>query len=131
MMRKLEMITGPFQAIYFPSSRGTQSQTVRAERRIISHSAAVHRRYQKYRYVVGCNAGENIEDYWNVDGDRELSDAWIGCTRFILFNERPPDGYTWSEERLTRKQTTSRPDDVWAVMWKHMADAVKKKAKQK
>ena len=20
----------------------------------------------------------NIEDYWNVDGDRELSDAWTG-----------------------------------------------------
>ena len=32
---------------------------------------------------------KNIEDYWNVDGDRELSDAWTGFTRFILVNERP------------------------------------------
>ena len=34
-------------------------------------------------------------------------------------------------ERLTRKQTTSRPDNVWPDMWKHMSDATKSKAKQK
>ena len=34
--------------------------------------------------------------------------------------------------RLTRKQTTtSRPDNVWPDMWKHMSDAAKSKAKQK
>ena len=33
--------------------------------------------------------------------------------------------------RLTRKQTTSRPDNVWLDMWKHMSDAAKSKAKQK
>ena len=54
---------------------------------------------------------KQIEDYWNVDGERELSDAWTGLTRFNLLNERPPDGYTFSGERLT-KQTTSRPDKV-------------------
>ena len=55
---------------------------------------------------------KHIEDFWNVDEDRELSDAWTGCTRFILLNERPLDGYTWSGGRLTRKHTTSRPDNV-------------------
>ena len=49
----------------------------------------------------------------------------------FLFNERPPDGYTWSGERLSRKQTTSRPDNKWPDMWKHMSDAAKSKAKQK
>ena len=39
---------------------------------------------------------KHIEDYRNVDGGKELSDAWTGFTRFILLNERPPDGYTWS-----------------------------------
>ena len=34
-------------------------------------------------------------------------------------------------ERLTRKQTTSRPDNEWTDMWKHMSDAAKSKAKQK
>ena len=32
---------------------------------------------------------------------------------------------------LTRKQTTSRPDDVWPDMWKHMSDAAKKESKTK
>ena len=33
--------------------------------------------------------------------------------------------------RLTRKQTTSRRDDVWPDMWKFMSDAAKKRAKQR
>ena len=33
--------------------------------------------------------------------------------------------------RRTRKQTTSRPDDVWPDMWKFMSDAAEKKAKQR
>ena len=73
---------------------------------------------------------KHIDDDWIVDGERDLSDAWTGCTGFILLNERPPDGYTWSGERLTRKQTTSRPDNVWPDIWKHMSDAAKSKAKQ-
>ena len=60
-----------------------------------------------------------------------MSDAWTGFTRFTILSERPPDGYTWSGERLTRKQTTSRPDNVWPEMWKHMSDASKRKEKQK
>ena len=52
-------------------SRG-ESQTLRAERRITSYSTEIYRRYQDYRYILGCDVGENIDDYWNVDGDREL-----------------------------------------------------------
>ena len=74
---------------------------------------------------------KNIEAYWNVDGERELSDAWTGFTRFVLLEERPPEGYTWSGRRLTRKQTTSRPDDVWPDMWKLMSDTAKKEGKTK
>ena len=33
--------------------------------------------------------------------------------------------------RLTRKQTTSRPYNLWPDMWKHMSDAAKSKPKQK
>ena len=92
----------------------------RAERRIISCLIEVHRRYQKYTYIIGCIIGENIDDYWNVDGEREF-----------LLNEGPPDGYAWCGRRLTRKQTTSRPDTVWPHMWKHMSDASKRKEEQK
>ena len=57
------------------------------------------------------------DDYWNADGERELSDAWTG--------------FTWSRERLTRKQTTSRPGNVWPDLWEHVSDAAEKNAKQK
>ena len=74
---------------------------------------------------------KQIEDYWNVDGDREVSDAWTSFTRFTVSNEKPPDGYTWSRVRLTREQTTSMPDTAWPEIWKHMSDAAKRKEEQK
>ena len=33
-----------------------------------------------------------IDDYWNVDGEKELSDAWAGFSRFVLLKERPTEG---------------------------------------
>ena len=50
------MTSGPLRDISFIG--GTQSQTARAERRIISYSTQVHRRYQKYTYITGCFVGE-------------------------------------------------------------------------
>ena len=55
--------------------------------------------------------------YWNIDGSRDLSDSWTGFTLFTLLEEKPPDGYMWSGERLTRRQLTSRPDHLWAELW--------------
>ena len=54
--------------------------------------------------------------------------SWTGFTRFTFLDEKPPDGYTWSRERLTRKQTTSRPDTLWPEIWKDMSDASKRKS---
>ena len=45
--------------------------------------------------------------------------------------KKPPDGFSWSGERLTRKQTPSRPDTFWPEIWKDMSDASKRKEKQK
>ena len=45
--------------------------------------------------------------------------------------EKPPDGYMWSEGRLTRKQLTSRPDHLWPELWKKMGKNAKLKEKQK
>ena len=67
------------------------------------YSDEVHRRFQNYRFFFDVMMEKHVEDYWNVDGERELSVAWTGFTRFILLNERPPDGCTWSGERHTRK----------------------------
>ena len=44
---------------------------------------------------------KRIDDYWNIDGSRDLSDSWTGFTQFTLLEEKPSDGYMWSGERLT------------------------------
>ena len=72
-----------------------------------------------------------IDDYWNIDGSRHLSDPWTGFTQFTLLDEKAPDGYMWSGGRLTRKQLTSRPDHLWPELWKSMGKHAKLKEKQK
>ena len=74
---------------------------------------------------------KRIDEYWNIDGSRDLSDPWTGFTQFTLLDEKAPDGYTWSGERLTRKQLTSRPDHLWPELWKSMGKNTKLKKKQK
>ena len=74
---------------------------------------------------------KRIDDYWNIDGPRDLSDHWTGFTRFTILEEKPPDGYMWSGRRLTRKQLTSRPDHLWPELWKSMGKHAKLKEKQK
>ena len=49
---------------------------------------------------------KHIDDYWNVDGVRELSDAWTGFTRFIFIERKATWRIFMVRERLTRKQTT-------------------------
>ena len=63
---------------------------------------------------------KRIDDYWNVDGPRDLSNSWTGFTQFTPLSEKPPDGYMWPGRRLTRKQLTSRPDHLWPGLWEKM-----------
>ena len=74
---------------------------------------------------------KRIDDYWNIDGSRDLSDPWTRFTQFTLLEEKAPDGYMWSGRRLTRKQLTSRPDHLWPELWKSMGKHAKLKEKQK
>ena len=74
---------------------------------------------------------KRIDDYWNIDGSRDLSDPWTSFTQFTLLEEKPPDGYMWSGERLTKKQLTPRPDHLWPEIWKTMGRNAKLKEKQK
>ena len=39
---------------------------------------------------------KRIDDYWNIDGSRDLSDPWTGFTQFTLLEEKAPDGCMWS-----------------------------------
>ena len=58
-----------------------------------------------------------IDDYWNIDGSRDLSDSWTGFTLFTRLEDKPPNGYVWSGVRMTRWQLTSRPDHLWPELW--------------
>ena len=72
-----------------------------------------------------------IDDNWNIDGSRDLSDPWTGFTQFALLEEKAPDGFLWSGWRLTRKQLTSRPDHLWPELWTKLGRNAKLKEKQK
>ena len=39
---------------------------------------------------------KRIEDFWNIDGSRDLSDSRTGFTQFTLSEEKPPDRFLWS-----------------------------------
>ena len=58
---------------------------------------------------------KRIDDYWNIDENRSLSDSWTGFTKFTLLKETPPKGYLWSRVRLTKIQTTARPDHFFGL----------------
>ena len=74
---------------------------------------------------------KRIDDYWNIDGSRDLSDPWTGFTQFTLLEAKPPDRFLWSGWRLTRKQLTSRPDHLCPELWKSMGKHANLKEKQK
>ena len=47
---------------------------------------------------------KRIDDYWNIDGSRDLSDP---LDRFhsipLYWNEKPPNGYMWSRGEINEK----------------------------
>ena len=61
---------------------------------------------------------KRIDDYWNIDGSRDLSDLWTGFTKFTFLEEKPPEGYMW-------------PDHLWPEIWKTMGKNTKLKENQK
>ena len=73
-----------------------------------------------------------IDDYWNIDGSRDLLDSWTGFTQFTLLSEKHfqkdlcgPGG------RLTKRQVTSRPDHLRPELWVKLGSNAKLKEKLK
>ena len=46
---------------------------------------------------------KRIDDYWNIDGSRDLSDPWTGFTQFTVLDEKAPDGYMWSGWKINKE----------------------------
>ena len=72
-----------------------------------------------------------IDDYWNIDGSKDLSDSWTGFTQFTLLEEKPPEGHVSSGGRLTKRQATYRPDHLWPELWRGMSKNAKLREKHK
>ena len=51
-----------------------------------------------------------IDDCWNNDGSRDLSDSWTGFTQFALLEEKPPREIYVVRERLTKRQAKAQGD---------------------
>ena len=73
---------------------------------------------------------KRVNDYWNGDSNRSLSDSWKGFTNSLHWKEKPPKGCMWSGERLTKIQTTARPDHVWPEVWTKIGKAAQNREKQ-
>ena len=73
----------------------------------------------------------DIDDYWNVDANRSLSDSWKGFTKFTLLKEKPPKGYLWSGRRLTKIQATARPENfvAWSLVQNGKSRSEERKAR--
>ena len=74
---------------------------------------------------------KRIDDYWNADGNKKLSDSWTVFTKFTRVKETPPKGYMWSGGGLTKIQTTTRPDHIWPEVWTRIGQTAQRKIKSR
>ena len=52
---------------------------------------------------------ERIDDYWNIDGSRDLSDPWTGFTQFTLLDKE-----TSKRKNVVREETDKKAADIQA-----------------
>ena len=114
MMRKLKVTSGTVigELIYRHHSE-TQRQTVHAERRNISYSDEVHRHCQKQHIHHWMYCWRRLlERGWRKNCQKDGQDS-----QDLFYWRKGHQNETHGPGRgLTKKQTTSRPDDVWPDM---------------
>ena len=69
-----------------------------------------------------------IEDFWNVDGSRALTEEWVGKTIFEYRHFPPKKDHCWVAGRETKIQETTRAGNVWPEVWKSLSPKKKEKA---
>ena len=72
-----------------------------------------------------------IDDYWNIDASRDLSDSWTGFTQFFSIGRETSRRKMSSGRRLTKRQATSGPDHLWPELWRGLARNAKVRKKRK
>ena len=82
--------------VIFPKEKG-EIMFPAADGRIIDVSRTTHTK-------LDVKQEKRIDDYCNIDGSRDSTDPWTGFTQFTLLEEKLPDGFLRSGERLTRRR---------------------------
>ena len=59
-----------------------------------------------------------------------MSDSWTSFTQFTLLSEKPQTDI-WVRGGLTKRQVTSRPDQLWPELWSKLIRNAKLREKQK
>ena len=131
MMVKQEKISGPFAGNYIDRHHvWTESHTLRAERRILPNSTTVHWHDQSKKYDVGCDAWtphRRLVEYRRKPRPIRFVD-WIPTNHHIGRKKNSRWVYMVQGGSLTEKQTTSRPDYLWAIdMGRHARSSATKK----
>ena len=104
------MISGPFQETsYTAITLNPESNFTRREKNHSLFTKYIDA-YRTTHTNLDVMQERHIDDYWNIDGARDLSDSWTGFTQFTLLSEKPPEGYMWSGRSLTKRQAIYRPD---------------------
>ena len=68
---------------------------------------------------------KRIEDFWDgssPEDHRSLSGWWLGETCFEKITTPVEHGHYMVSGRSTRKQTTTRPDNIWPEQWATMSN---------
>ena len=72
---------------------------------------------------------KRIDDYWNVDLNRSLSDTWKGFTKFTVLKEKPPKQYMWSgvETDKSSNDYKTKSRVAWGMVpnWKNRSESRK------
>ena len=79
----------------------------------------------KYIDVTRTTQEKRIDDYWNIDGSRDLSDPWTGFTRFTLLEEKPTNG-----KNVVRRESNEKTAYIQARSSMARALEVNGKARQ-
>ena len=96
------------------------------------NATKIDRRDQGYKYVTGCNAGENVNDYWNVNGIENCQIRGQVLQRPRCWMQKTT-GWIY----LVRGETDKKANDIqtrlslWPEIWKDMLEASKRREKQK
>ena len=70
-----------------------------------------------------------IDDDWHMEGDKSKSKPWIGENTTHPAQQQSTSRYMWVQGRLTKKQVTTRPGNIWPEEWSNMSKGSQRKTK--